>query len=330
MPLHISPVCSRGRRRALATSLMLALGLPLAAQAAFPDKPIRIIVPYSAGGGTDIIARHLADRLRARLGQPVIVENRAGANGVIGTDMVAKATPDGSTFGLVVASHLINPLVIAKMPYDTHKDMIGVTMVAESPLVFVINVDVPAKDARELADLIRKTPGKYSYGSSENMTRLVGAMFVQGQKLDAVHVPYKGGGPLMIDVAGGVTTMGVTSVLSAKQLMTAGKLKAVGITGNKRSPVLPDVPTMVELGYGNFADIRTTYSLYAPAATPRDALERMQREISAVIQTQEMRDILAAQAALPVGNSVTEFNEQVKRESQVWGDLAKAINLRPE
>jgi tripartite-type tricarboxylate transporter receptor subunit TctC len=304
--------------------------LPLTAHAAFPDKPIRIVVPYSAGGGTDIIARHLAQRLQPRLGQTVLVENRPGADGVIGTDAVVKSAPDGSSFVLVVASHLINPLVIAKMPYDTYKDMIGVTMVAESPLVFVTHVDVPAKNARELAELIRKTPAKYSYGSSENMTRLVGAMFVQGEKLDAVHVPYKGGGPLMTDVAGGVTTMGVTSVLSAKQLMTAGKLKALGITGTKRSPVLPDVPTMVELGYPNFADVRTTYSLFAPAATPREVLDRMQKEVAAVIHTPEMVELLGAQAASPVGNSVADFNEQVKRDAAFWAGLAKSINLRPE
>lgn len=332
MPLPFRPAATRRQWLATAVALgaALAWSLPPTARAAFPDKPIRIVVPYSAGGGTDIIARHLAQRLQPRLGQTVLVENRPGADGVIGTDAVVKSPPDGSSFVLVVASHLINPLVIAKMPYDTYKDMVGVTMVAESPLVFVTHVDVPAKNARELADLIRKTPAKYSYGSSENMTRLVGAMFVQGEKLDAVHVPYKGGGPLMTDVAGGVTTLGVTSVLSAKQLMTAGKLKALGITGAKRSPVLPDVPTMVELGYPNFADVRTTYSLFAPAATPREVLERMQKEVAAVIHTPEMVEILGAQAASPVGNSVTDFNEQVKRDAAFWASLAKSINLRPE
>ncbi|GAP35553.1 tripartite tricarboxylate transporter substrate binding protein [Piscinibacter sakaiensis] len=318
------------RRRLLQRAAASGATAVLPAWAAFPDKPVRIVVPYSAGGGTDIIARHVAQRLQPRLGQTVLVENRPGADGVIGTDVVAKAPPDGSAFVLVVASHLINPLVIAKMPYDTHRDMVGVTMVAESPLVFVTHVDVPARNAKELAELIRRTPGKYSYGSSENMTRLVGAMFVQGQKLDAVHVPYKGGGPLMTDVAGGVTTLGVTSVLSAKQLMTAGKLKALGITGAKRSTVLPEVPTMVELGYPQFAEVRTTYSLFAPAATPRETLERMQKEVAAVIHTPEMVEILAAQAASPVGNTVADFQEQVKRESQFWAGLAKSINLRPE
>ncbi len=318
------------RRLALATGLAAALGFAAPAHARWPDKPVRIVVPYSAGGGTDIVARHLAQRLQGRLGQTVIVENRPGADGMIGTDNVAKSPPDGYSYVLVVASHLINPLVIAKMPYDTHKDMTGVTMVAESPLVFATNVNVPAKDARELAELIRKTPGKYSYGSSENMTRLVGAMFVQGQSLDAVHIPYKGGGPLMTDVAGGQTTLGVTSVLSAKSLMTAGRLKAVGITGSKRSAVLPDVPTMVELGFPDFADVRTTYSMFAPAATPRDILERMQQEIAAVVHSPEMVEILAQQAALPVANSVADFNQQVKRESAAWASLARSIGLKAE
>ena len=320
------PSFDLGRRAVLG----IALAVTLPAWAAWPDKPVRIVVPYSAGGGTDIIARDLAQRLQPRLGQTVLVENKPGADGMIGTDLVAKSPGDGYSFVLVVASHLINPLVYAKMPFDTYKDFTGVTMVAESPLVFVTNVDTPAKNAKEFEALVKKTPGKYSYGSSENMTRLVGTIFVQGQKLDAVHVPYKGGGPLMTDVAAGVTTMGVTSVLSAKQLMTAGKLKALGITGSKRSSVLPDVPTMVELGYPGFADVRTTYSLFAPAATPKDIVERFQKEVAAVIHTPEMVEIFGQQAATPVGNSVADFNEQVKRDAAAWGALAKSIGLKAE
>ena len=324
------PVLSTRRAVLGAAIAATVAAMPLTALAAWPEKPVRIVVPYSAGGGTDIIARHLAQRLQLRLGQNVIVDNKPGADGMIGTDMVAKSPGDGYTYVLVVASHLINPLVHAKMPYDTNKDFVGVTMVAESPLVFVTNADVPAKNAKELAELIRKTPGKYSYGSSENMTRLVGTIFVQGQKLDAVHVPYKGGGPLMTDVAAGVTTLGVTSVLSAKQLMTAGKLKAIGITGTKRSAVLPDVPTMVEMGYPAFAEVRTTYSLFAPSATPRDVLDRFQKEVAAVVSSPEMVEILGQQAASPVANSVSDFNEQVKRDTASWSALARSINLKAE
>ena len=321
------------RRRRLAIGLAVALPagmLALPARAAFPDKPIRIVVPYSAGGGTDTIARHLAERLRPRLGQVVLVENRPGADGVIGTDVVAKSAPDGSSLVLVVASHLINPLLMARMPFDTFQDLTGVTMVAEAPLAFLVGAEVPAQNMAELTELIRRTPKRYSYGSSESMTRLVGAMYIEGQKLDAVHIPYKGSAPLIADVAGGVTTVAVSSVVSAKQLVMAGRLKALAVTGAKRSPVLPDVPTMGEQGMPAFAEVRTTFSLFAPAATPRDVLERLQKEVTAVVQTPEMRDILAAQAATPVGNTVAEFNQQVRRESQFWAGLARSINLRPE
>jgi len=325
------PSRARPRRWALglAAALIAGLAAPLA-HAVFPDKQIRIVVPYSAGGGTDAIARHLAERLRPKLGQMVMVDNRPGADGVIGTDIVAKAAPDGSTLLLVVAAHLINPLVIAKLPYDTYKDLVGVTMVAESPLAFIVGANVPAQNMGELSELIKKTPNKYSYGSSESMTRLVGAMYIETQKLDAVHVPYKGSAPMLADIAGGTTTLGVSSVVSAKQLVVGGRVKALAITGAKRSPVLPDVPTMGELGMPAFAEVRTTYSVFAPAGTPRETLERLQKEIAAVLQMPDMKEVLAAQAAYPVGNSVADFNLQVKRESEFWSGLARSINLRPE
>lgn len=324
-------------RRKLGLGTLAALGaaatpfgLVTPARAAFPDKTIRIVVPYSAGGGTDAIARYLAQRLQPRLGQTVLVENRPGADGVIGTDMVVKSAPDGSTMVLVVAAHLINPFVIAKMPFDTHKDLTGITMVAEGPLAFVVGADVPAKNMKELTELIRKTPKRYSYGGSENMTKVVGAMYVEGEKLDAVYVPYKGSAPLITDVAAGVTTMAVSSVVSAKQLIVGGRLKALAVTGPKRSEVLPDVATMGEQGFPAFEGVRTTYSLFAPAATPREALERIQKEVAAVLQMPDMKEVLTLQAATPVGNTVAEFNQQVKRESAYWGALAKAINLKAE
>ena len=301
------------------------------ALAAFPDKQVRIVVPYSPGGGTDTIARHLAERLRPRLGQTVVVENKVGANGIIGTDFVAKSPPDGHTYVLVVNSHLINPLVTKNMPYDTFKDLVGVTMVAMSPMVFVTRADLPAASPREFAELVRKdTAGKYSYGSSESMTRLIGAMYVKSQQLDMVHIPYKGGAPLMTDVASGVTTVGITSVLTAKQLITGGRLRAFALTGNKRSTVLPGVMTMTEAGLKDFEEVYATYSLYAPAATPRAALERMQKEVAAVIESPEMREILGQQAAIGVANSVTDFNAQVKRDHEFLVRLAREANLQPE
>lgn len=309
---------------------LATLTLPMAAQSAqFPEKPVRIIVPYSAGGGTDTIARHLSDRLSKRLGQSIIVENRPGANGVIGTRMVASSPADGYTYVLVVASHLINPLVQKDIPYDTMKDFVGVTMVARSPLAFMVSSDLPAKDMKEFVALAKKKESQFAYGSSENMTRLVGNMVDHYNKLGMVSVAYKGGAPLMADVAAGVTTMGTTSILTANPLVQAGKLHALAITGTERTGAWPNVPTMKELGMNEFDDVYTTYSLYAPTGTPIDILNKMQQEIRAVVFDPEMKEILAKQAAEPVADSVKDFNDATRRNYEFWKALADAINLKP-
>jgi tripartite-type tricarboxylate transporter receptor subunit TctC len=310
-----------------ATLSMLSFAAPV--QAAFPDKPIRLVVPYSAGGGTDIIARHVADRLRIRLGQIVMVENKPGANGVIGTNLVAKSDPDGSTLVLVVNTHLLNPLLMKKLPYDTFKDLTPVTKIATSPLTIVVKGDAPVSNVKDLAELLRKSPEKYSYGSSENMTRLVGALFVKSQGVDIVHVPYKGGAPLMTDVVSGTTSIGVTSILTAKQFITSGRLKALAVTGAQRTPALPDVPTMMEAGAKDF-EAYSDYTLYAPAATPRAVLDRIQKEVAAVIHSPEMVSILAQQAAAPVGKTVEETQQQIQRDYQFWERLVKDLGLQAE
>lgn len=323
---------SRFSRRefvAFGAALTVASSARAAAPAHFP-KQLKVIVPYSAGGGTDIIARHLADKLRMATGVTVMVDNKPGANGVIGTDIAAKSTPDGSTVVLVVNTHLLNPLLMSKLPYDTFKDFVGVTQVAVSPLVVVTSVKNEGMTAIDFAAKARAAKINASYGSSENMTRLVGSMFVKALNLDAVHIPYKGGGPLMTDVAAGTTTIGCTSVLSAKQLIDAGRLKALAITGTERSKILPNTPTMKEMGFDAFDKITTSYSLYAPSATPADVLGALQAKVSEVIHGPEMTQILAAQAASPVGNTVADFNRQVKTDFEFWKKLAIENNLEKE
>lgn len=323
---------STTRRRVLGGMAAVALGLCVAganAAGSFPDRPIRIIVPYSAGGGTDTIARHLSDRLTKHFGQPVIVENRPGANGIIGTRAAAVADPDGYTYVLVVNSHLINPLVQKDIPYDTFKDFVGVTMVARSPLAFLVKSDLPSKDIAQFVDLARKKESKFAYGSSENMTRLVAAMLDHHGKLDMVSVSYKGGAPLMADVASGVTTIGCTSILSANPYVQSGKLQPLAVTGKERTPAWPDVPTMGEMGMKEFDEVYTSYSLYAPSATPKPVLEKMQQAVHTVVMDPEVKQILAAQAAVPVADSVDDFNKQVKKDFEFWKSLAEAIDLKP-
>jgi len=320
------------RARILTAGLLALVGMCAAMQAQaqsrdFPSKTIRIIVPYSAGGGTDIIARKLAQGLAPILKQSVIVENKAGANGIIGTDLVAKSEPDGHTYVLVVATHLLNPVLTKSMPYDTFKDLIGVTMVAQSPLVFVTSSEFPAKTLTEFTQAMRAKPATYSYGSSENMTKLVGAMYANAEKLDMVSVSYKGGAPLMTDVVAGVTTVGVTSILTAKSFLDGGRLTPLAVTSATRSSALPNVPTMMESGLKDF-DITMSYSLYAPAKTPMDRLVAMQQAVYQVAMTPEMKATLAEQAATPVANTVDAFNAQVKKDAAFLQALAKQINLQ--
>ena len=306
---------------------LLGASVVQAQGADFPNKTIRIIVPYSAGGGTDIIARKLAQGLSPVLKTNVIVENKPGANGIIGTDIVAKSEPDGHTYVLVVATHLLNPVQTKSMPYDTFKDLIGVTMVAQSPLVFVTSSQFPAKTIAEFTKAMNAKPGVYSYGSSENMTKMVGAMYASDEKLDMISVSYKGGAPLMTDVVSGVTTVGVTSILTAKTFMDSGRLTPLAVTSAKRSSALPNVPTMMESGLRDF-DITMSYSLYAAAKTPMDRLVKMQKAVHEVVTTPEMTAILAEQAATPVANSVEVFNEQVKKDAAYFQAIAKKINLQ--
>jgi tripartite-type tricarboxylate transporter receptor subunit TctC len=293
----------------------------------WPNKTIRIIVPYSAGGGTDIIARRLAQGLGPLLKQTVIVENKPGANGIIGTDIVAKSEPDGHTFVIVVSTHLINPIVTKNMPYDTFKDLAGVTVVADSPLIFVTSSQFPAKTMVEFTKAMREKPKTYSYGSSENMTKLVGAMYANAQNLDMVSVSYKGGAPLMTDVVSGVTTVGVTSILTARNLMNAGRLTPLAVTSAKRSAAVPDVPTMQESGLKDF-DITMSYAMYAQGKTPMALLQAMQKAVNQVAHSPDMKAALADQAAWPVAQPVPEFHERIKRESAFLQDLAKRINLQ--
>jgi len=309
------------------TVVMMACGIctsPAIAQPA--TKTIRVIVPYGAGGATDFIARQLAERLSARLNRNVIVENRPGADGVVGTATAARAAPDGSTYVMVVGTHLLNPLFHDKLPYDSFKDFSGVTMIARSPVVFVARSDFPAKDIREFVQVVRKNPGKYSLGNAEKFTMLVAHQLSSEAGLDVVHAPYNGAGPMLVDVAGGSVTAAPAAIAAAASYLQSGRLRPLGVTGLERTPVLPDVPTLKELGLGDF-NLYITYSMYAPAGTPLQDRVTMQQAIKESVETPEMKAILSKQALTPVADTVEDFEAQQKQNFSELQSLKKKLGL---
>lgn len=295
----------------------------------YPNRAIKIIVPYGTGGGSDILSRHLADRLSKRLGQSVIVENRPGADGIIGTAAVASSKPDGYTYLVAVDSHLLNPILYKTLPYDTFKDLIGVTMIARSPYVFVTSSEFPAKDMKDFVKEAKSNSKKISIANSEKYSLLLNQKLIDKEKIDAVHIPYKGSGPMTIDVAAGVVSMSPTSILAATPYLQSGRMRALGVTGDTRTPALPNVPTLKEQGFNDY-EFYVTYGLYAPAGTPRAALDTMQRAIKDVTSNPEMIAILADKGAVPVANSVDEFNTIQKANFQALKKLAEQSGLKPE
>lgn len=295
----------------------------------YPNRAIKIIVPYGTGGGSDILSRHLADRLSKRLGQSVIVENRPGADGIIGTAAVASSKPDGYTYLVAVDSHLLNPILYKTLPYDTFKDLIGVTMIARSPYVFVTSSEFPAKDMKDFVKEAKSNSKKISIANSEKYSLLLNQKLIDKEKIDAVHIPYKGSGPMTIDVAAGVVSMSPTSILAATPYLQSGRMRALGVTGDTRTPALPNVPTLKEQGFNDY-EFYVTYGLYAPAGTPRAALDTMQRAIKDVTSNPEMIAILADKGAVPVANSVDEFNAIQKANFQALKKLAEQSGLKPE
>jgi tripartite-type tricarboxylate transporter receptor subunit TctC len=308
----------------------LAAGPAVAQQAAaFPTKPVRIVVPYAAGGGTDIIARQLAQRMQDGWSQPVLVENRPGANGVIGTDAVLKSPADGHTLVLVVAAHVINPSLYTKMPFDAVNDVAPVTLVASSPWVVVVNPEVPAKNVRELIALAKAQPGKIKFGSSEPSSRLAGEQFRQIANLDLVHVPYKGGSQIMTDMLGGHIELGFTSTLTVLQHYKSGKLRVLAVAGKSRHPSMPDVPTAIEAGMPAY-ETYAWYGMYAPKATPREITGRIRDEIARIVKLPDMAERFAALGAEPIANTPEEFGAFARTEYEKYARLVKQAGIQPE
>lgn len=295
----------------------------------FPDRPVRIVVPYAAGGGTDQLARLVAERLSSKWGKAVNVDNRAGADGVIGSDAVAKSPADGHTLAMVVGSHTVNALFNKSMPFDPIKDFVAVSLVAYSPIVMVVTPQMAVNSAQELVSKLKANGGKNTFGSSEKVTRLSGELFSQETGGKMTFVPYKGGSQLMADMLGGHTDIGFTSILTVMQHHKAGKLKVLSVGTEKRHAALPDVPTISEAGYPGASAI-VWYGLIAPIATPRALVDKIQADVSAVLNEPAVKELIDRQGGIAVGSTSDQFAKVMQEESRKWERVVKAAGIQPE
>lgn len=326
---HTHTICRRHLIRAVALAALLASGNAMAQ--AWPSKPISLIVPFPAGGTTDVLARALAEKLTQSLGQTVIVESKPGAGATLGADHVAKARPDGYTLLVGAVHHTIASSVYKKLPYDFQKDLAPITTIAMVPNVLVVNAGTPAKNVSELVALLRARPGGYNYGSNGNGTaqHLIGTQFQNLTGTDIVHIPYKGSAPLATDLLGGQVTMSFDTVTPVLQHIKAGKLRALAVTTARRSSALPDVPTLDEAGLKGF-NIGTWFGVLAPVATPKDILVRLNIEMVKVIQSPEFRKRMDEIGAEPIGNSADQMAQQIKGETEKFAKLVKDAKVTME
>ena len=311
---------------------LFCLAASLAQAQDYPTRAIRLIVPFSPGGVADTSARVVADRLGARLGQQVLVENRAGASGNIGTQMVAQSAPDGHTLVLGFdGTMVINPWVFPSIPFDSVKDFAPVTKLGDATLIMVAHPSVPAKDMRELIALAKAKPGSLSFGTSGTggTPHLAGELLNQRAGIALTHIPYKGGGQAVGDVVGGQIPLVYTAIASAQQYVKSGRLKALGVSGAKRSSSLPDVPTFIESGLDGFV-VDSWVGIFAPAKTPRAIVDRLQRELAAILALPEVRERYAVLGIEPVGNTPEQFGEQVRADLAKWEKVVKQANIKTE
>ena len=299
--------------------------------AQFPAKPVTIIVPFPPGGTTDVLARTIGQKLSEVWKQPVVIDNRAGAGATIGATAVAKANPDGYTLLMGAVHHTIASSVYASLPYDFQKDLAPVTTVAMVPNVLAINPGVPAKNVKELAAYGKANPGKLSYGSNGQGTlqHLIGEQFSALEGVDMLHVPYKGSGPLTTDLVAGQVTMSFDTITPVLGNIKAGKLRALAVTTARRSPALPDVPTLAESGLTGF-DQGTWFGILAPAATPKNVVAQINKDIVAVLNSAEVKARFAEVGAEPIGDTPEQMALRVKNDTTRFATVVKQAKVRIE
>jgi len=301
------------------------------AQQPYPTKAIRFVVPFAPGGGTDLIGRVVAQYLHEALGQSVVVDNRGGAGSTLGSDIVAKAPPDGYTLLLGNISLAFNAELYPKLPYNAVRDLAAVSMVAVQPNILVIHPSLPARNFREFVEAVRARPGKYSYGSAGlgSGTHLAAELLKMLAKFDVLHVPYKGTGPALNDLIGGQVQLMVSTFASALPHVKSGRLRALGVTTTKRSSAAPDVPTLIEAGVPGF-DYSTWYALFVPAGTPAAIVDALNRTTRKVLGREDVRTRLDAQGVDASTSTPAELAAYLRSETVKWGKVVRATGARGE
>ena len=317
--------------RAAVAAASFAIAASAVAQS-YPHKPIKLIVPFPPAGSTDISARALAGKLGERLGQPVIIENKPGAGGNIGTDVAAKAAPDGYTLVVgTVGTHAINQSLYSKMPYDNIRDFVPVVLLSTTPNVLVTQPGFPANSVADVINLAKAKPGELTFASSGSGTsiHLSGELFnaMAGTKMQ--HIPYKGSGPMLIDLMSGTVNIAFDNLSASMPHIKGGKLKALATTGSKRSPALPDLPTVAEAGLAGY-DSTSWNAVYAPAGTPREIVERLNREANAILSSPETRKFFAEQGAEAGGGTPQQLGEFTRAETAKWAKVVKDSGARAD
>jgi tripartite-type tricarboxylate transporter receptor subunit TctC len=306
---------------------------PIMAQDAkdYPAKPIRIIVPYPPGGGTDVVARIISDPLAAALGQPIIIDNRGGAAGNLGTDIAAKSAPDGYTILLTLSSHTINPKLYDKLPFDVERDFAPISLVALSPQILVAHPSVPANNIRELIALAKAQPGKLNFASvgTGSPGHIAGELFKLKTGVDIVHIPYKGGGPAVTDTLGGQVQLLFVTLPAAMQHVKAGRLKALAVTSDKRSLAAPDIPTIAESGVPDCV-VNSWYGALAPAKTPPAIVAKLQAAFAKALSMPEVKDKLFAQGAEGAPSTSADFERRIHDELRQWEYVIREAKIKAD
>ena len=313
-------------------TILLLIALMAGTAQAFPTKPVRIIVAFPPGGGTDIVARLIAPRLTETWGQPVVVENRAGASGTIGTEAAARADADGHTLFMATMGNMTaNQHLYPKMAVDPLRAFAPITKVVDVHFVFMANPALPASSVKEVIELARKRPGEIHYSSSGpgGAPHLAMELFKRQAAINLTHVPYKGSGPGMTDLLGGRVMMTMDSLLQGYPQIKAGRLKALAVLGPKRSALLPEVPTMAEAGVAGYA-LTNWFGLLSPAATPKEVLTKVHGDVTKILREPDIQRKISEMGADVVGNSPEEFGAAMRAESVQWADIIKSANIKAE